>query len=145
MRKDVKKKSGFTLIELIIVISIIAVLAAIGVPKYGNIQKDAKIKADIASAKVIADAATMLIGNDEITLDYRVGIALTEGDKISNYLQKTPVVKAIEGGKFIVKIDDKDSVTVTVLSSTKGTFNLYPTPDKDYPTVTTTPPTTTAP
>ena len=67
MKKNVKKKSGFTLIELIIVISIIAVLAAIAVPKYGEIQKDAKIKADIASAKVIADAAATAYFQEKIT------------------------------------------------------------------------------
>lgn len=44
------KKSGFTLVELLVVISIIAILSLIGLTVYTNVQKgarDAKRKADI--------------------------------------------------------------------------------------------------
>ncbi len=51
-----KKRGGFTLIEIIVVISIIAILAFIAVPKFGNIQENAKQKADVATAKNIAMA-----------------------------------------------------------------------------------------
>ncbi|MHC9332823.1 prepilin-type N-terminal cleavage/methylation domain-containing protein, partial [Clostridium perfringens] len=52
-KKQTKKKQGFTLIELIIVIAIIAILAAIAIPKLLSIQRKARVKADIASAKTI--------------------------------------------------------------------------------------------
>ncbi|MGV8979783.1 prepilin-type N-terminal cleavage/methylation domain-containing protein [Clostridium sp.] len=130
--KNVKKKRGFTLIELIIVISIIAVLAAIAVPKYGEIQKDAKVKADIASAKVIADATVALIAEEKITGTYTTAAIL--GGDIKGYLQDEPLVKAVKGA-FNVKIDG-DNVVVTVLSTDPaGTFTLYPTPTiLGYPT-----------
>ena len=138
--KNVKKKKGFTLIELIIVISIIAVLAAISVPKYGQIQKDAKIKADIASAKVIADATVALIAQEKITkATYKDGVELMGDDNVANpaasellgYLQTAPTVKAIEKGKFKVTIDTSDNVTVKV-----GADDLYPIPKDTYPTPT---------
>lgn len=50
------KKSGFTLVELLVVISIIAILSVIGLTIFGDVQKknrDARRKADINS---IADA-----------------------------------------------------------------------------------------
>jgi type IV pilus assembly protein PilA len=51
-----KKRGGFTLIEIIVVISIISILAFIAIPKFGNIQENAKQKADVATAKNIAMA-----------------------------------------------------------------------------------------
>ncbi len=39
LRKQNKKKKGFTLIELIIVIAIIAILAAIAIPNFLSIQR----------------------------------------------------------------------------------------------------------
>ena len=125
--KNVKKNKGFTLIELIIVIAVIGIVAAIAVPKFGNIQQDAKIKADIASAKVIADATRALMAKDGIvTSGYSTPSKL--GEDIKGYIEVEPAVKAIKGGEFNVQIDDKDNVFVTV-----DKFKLYPIPDKDYP------------
>lgn len=129
MKKNVKKKSGFTLIEIMIVISIIVVLAAIAVPKYSSIQKDAKVKADIVSAKVIGDATVALIAQDNITKsDYSTGVGVTEGNEIADYLQTVPVVKAVESGVFKVTIDTDDNVFVT-----SNDVQLYPTQIGDYP------------
>ncbi|WP_164959616.1 prepilin-type N-terminal cleavage/methylation domain-containing protein [Clostridium estertheticum] len=153
MKKNVKKKKGFTLIELMIVISIIVVIAAIAVPKYGNIQKDAKIKADIASAKVIADATVALMAQEKITkTNYSAGVEITDTNVaesatvIKDYLQTVPVVKAIKDAKFIVKIDTNENVTVLANTAAigvsgendyvaAGNYTLYPTPTTlGYPT-----------
>lgn len=109
-----RKRKGFTLIEMVIVITIIGILSSIAVGKYSKVQENAKLNADYATASNLATAAMLSIndGNDNIDVD-----SLASG----GYIEYVPTPKSDKSGKFTVAKDANNSVTVKV-----GDKTLYP-------------------
>jgi prepilin-type N-terminal cleavage/methylation domain-containing protein len=60
-------KKGFTLIELIIVISILGILSAVTIPKFTSYREAADLVADQSNAKIIGDALNYAYMNGDIT------------------------------------------------------------------------------
>jgi prepilin-type N-terminal cleavage/methylation domain-containing protein len=79
------KKSGFTLVEIMIVVAIIGLLAAIAIPSFVNARTKSQTNACINNLRQISGA------KDQYALD-KGGTAPTAiGDLVSTYITKTPL------------------------------------------------------
>jgi prepilin-type N-terminal cleavage/methylation domain-containing protein len=81
LRKLNKNRKGFTIIELIVVMAILAILVALAVPRYLGYTKDAEVTAMASDSKVIEQASYQYalknddqwpVGQEVTTLDATV-------------------------------------------------------------------------
>ena len=90
-----KKRKGFTLIEIIISITILLALTVLGVVKYVNVVEENNIKIDIINAKTLADGVQMA---------YMAGVidetsSKSNNSELSSYIDTTVTTKSKEYGK----------------------------------------------
>ncbi|WP_132996125.1 type II secretion system protein [Sporanaerobacter acetigenes] len=122
VKKLSKDNRGFTLIELVVVIAILGILAAIAVPKIAGTTDKAAISAHNANVRTLESAANMYIAEEGLpstNLDKDVTKSVLNG----KYIQEWPKVpRGLKIGETTYEGTEEYEVTI----STEGVIVVSP-------------------
>jgi type IV pilus assembly protein PilA len=126
-------EKGFTLVELIVVMAVLAVISAIAVPRFLGVQEDAKVEADYATAAMLGKAAELYLVKDGNTATTLTNAETVEALQVLLKTTKIDFVsKDFENNEGTLDFTDGENGEV-IVKAQKGTdvalVQMYPRPE----------------
>lgn len=108
LKKRIKNEKGLSLVELLAVIVILGIVAAIAIPAIGNIIENSRYNAVKADGINVINAAQLYY------IDNPAGVAGTTGENSTPGTTETVTVKQLKDGKYLEDAGSiGDTATVT--------------------------------
>lgn len=114
-----KKSKGFTLIELMIVVAIIGILAAVAIPRFSDMLEKAREGATKGNIGAIKSAITIYYGDNE----GQWPATIVPTGIFSKYLEKVPQIKVTHNFKSAEGTFSGQSTTVVGVTAEPTSHN----------------------
>lgn len=127
LRKTLKSKEGFTLIELITVIVVLAIILGIGIPRYAKIQAQSEWDADVSTLKNLEKAAELYYARNSLTLteDASGNVTISIGDIVTaGQFDGTTALKRKDDGGTPPKSVRNTGASPETLGTTHSAVNI---------------------
>ena len=118
--KNNHKGAGFTLVEIMIVVVIIGLLAAMAIPAFAKVMTQSRLKAVTNNLRQVANAAQQYMLNNGTTQASYTDIVGTTTDNLVN------VVNVIAGENYtnIVILQGQTQITLSSMAVGSVTYNF---------------------
>lgn len=107
-----KKNYGFTLIEVMVVVCILAVIIALAIPAIGGYYKNSRAQTNLANAKMIYNASYAYLGSNP-NLDPTTITGIIDDTSVlitGNYIDRVP--RTAGGGDYNITYDGTGIIVI---------------------------------